>query len=181
MVSNMGFSDVQYAAKFRDLVTRIVRRVIAEERPAERVGRILSWNSHDRTAMVIFPGDDETNATKVRYSQAMVPAMGVNAFPGMPGVGDVVRVAGKPGSYYIAGYVSGGPGSVSPGTIAIWPTQYPPEGWLECDGSAVDIEQNKALFLSVGTTYGGDSTSFNLPTMDATALGSTSAIVIIKT
>lgn len=40
-----------------------------------------------------------------------------------------------------------------------------PDGWLECDGSAVSRTTYAALFADIGTTYGsGDgSTTFNLP------------------
>ena len=38
-----------------------------------------------------------------------------------------------------------------------------PSGWLFCDGSAVASATYAALFTAIGTTYGGDSTNFNLP------------------
>lgn len=42
-----------------------------------------------------------------------------------------------------------------------------PQGWLLCDGSAVNRETYAALFAAIGTTYGaGDgSTTFNLPNL----------------
>ncbi|HEX7049916.1 MAG TPA: tail fiber protein [Longimicrobiales bacterium] len=41
---------------------------------------------------------------------------------------------------------------------------YPPRGWAFCDGQAMAIAQNQALFSLLGTTYGGNgTTTFNLP------------------
>jgi len=58
------------------------------------------------------------------------------------------------------------PGSSVPaGAIMYWPTETPPEGWLERDGSAVSRTTYASLFAAIGTMYGvGDgSTTFNLP------------------
>jgi microcystin-dependent protein len=41
---------------------------------------------------------------------------------------------------------------------------YAPSGWALCDGRALSISQNNALFALLGTTFGGDgTTNFNLP------------------
>lgn len=41
---------------------------------------------------------------------------------------------------------------------------FAPVGWAKCDGQAVPIASNTALFALLGTTYGGDGkTTFNLP------------------
>jgi microcystin-dependent protein len=41
---------------------------------------------------------------------------------------------------------------------------YAPSGWALCDGHALPISQNNALFALLGTTFGGDGvTTFNLP------------------
>ena len=51
------------------------------------------------------------------------------------------------------------------GTIAIWPTDAPPAGWLLCDGKEVSRTTYTELFNVIGTTYGAgdDSGTFNLP------------------
>jgi microcystin-dependent protein len=50
------------------------------------------------------------------------------------------------------------------GTIIIWPIAWIPEGWLLCDGTLLNIQQNAALFSLIGTTYGGDGQrTFALP------------------
>jgi microcystin-dependent protein len=55
--------------------------------------------------------------------------------------------------------------AITPGTLAYWPAQTPPAGWLERDGSAISRTTYAALFAVIGTTYGaGDgTTTFNLP------------------
>jgi microcystin-dependent protein len=55
--------------------------------------------------------------------------------------------------------------TIAPGTLAYWPAQTPPTGWLERDGSSISRTTYAALFAVLGTTYGaGDgSTTFNVP------------------
>lgn len=52
-----------------------------------------------------------------------------------------------------------------PGMIAAFAMATAPDGWLECDGSAVSRVSYAALFAAIGTTWGaGDgTTTFNLP------------------
>lgn len=52
-----------------------------------------------------------------------------------------------------------------PGTVHIWPTNTPPSGTLECNGTAVSRSTYARLFAILGTAYGvGDgTTTFNLP------------------
>ena len=45
-----------------------------------------------------------------------------------------------------------------------------PTGWLFCDGSAVAAATYGDLFTAIGTTYGGDSTNFNLPDLRGRAI-----------
>jgi microcystin-dependent protein len=48
--------------------------------------------------------------------------------------------------------------------IRIMSFNFPPQGWAECDGQLLPINQNQALFSLLGTTYGGDGrTTFGLP------------------
>ena len=50
------------------------------------------------------------------------------------------------------------------GEIKIVGFNFPPRGWADCDGQAMSISQNSALFALFGTFYGGDAeTFFNLP------------------
>ena len=48
--------------------------------------------------------------------------------------------------------------------IRIMSFNFPPEGWAQCDGQTLPINQNQALFSLLGTTFGGDGrASFGLP------------------
>jgi microcystin-dependent protein len=50
------------------------------------------------------------------------------------------------------------------GEIRMFGGTFAPEGWADCDGQLVPIEQYPQLFWLIGTTYGGDgSTTFALP------------------
>jgi microcystin-dependent protein len=50
------------------------------------------------------------------------------------------------------------------GAIFIWAGNFAPRGYHFCDGSALAISQNTALYSILGTTYGGNGTTvFNLP------------------
>jgi microcystin-dependent protein len=52
------------------------------------------------------------------------------------------------------------------GMIAIFPYNFVPKGWAECNGQLVPIHSNQALFALIGTTYGGDGkTNFALPNL----------------
>jgi len=57
---------------------------------------------------------------------------------------------------------------VNTGLIIPWCSTSVPEGFLDCDGSAVSRTTYSALFAIIGTTYGsGDgSTTFNVPDLD---------------
>lgn len=52
------------------------------------------------------------------------------------------------------------------GQIAFVAFNFAPRGWAECNGQSLPISQYTPLFALLGTTYGGDgSTYFNLPDM----------------
>ena len=52
------------------------------------------------------------------------------------------------------------------GEIRLVAMNFPPQGWLVCDGSTLAISSNAALFSLLGTTYGGNGTStFQLPNL----------------
>jgi len=71
-----------------------------------------------------------------------------------------------PGGFPISGGASSSTGVVIPtGAIIIFPTDNPPTGFLECDGSAISRTTYSNLFSAIGTTYGNGngSTTFNIP------------------
>jgi microcystin-dependent protein len=50
------------------------------------------------------------------------------------------------------------------GEIRMFAGNFPPNGWMFCDGSLLPISENETLFQLIGTTYGGDGQStFALP------------------
>jgi microcystin-dependent protein len=50
------------------------------------------------------------------------------------------------------------------GEIRMFGGNFPPAGWMFCDGALLPIAENDALFTLLGTTYGGDGQSnFGLP------------------
>ena len=54
------------------------------------------------------------------------------------------------------------------GEIRMFAGNFPPVGWMFCDGQSIPISQNDALFILIGTTYGGDGEStFNLPNLQS--------------
>ena len=51
-------------------------------------------------------------------------------------------------------------------TILMFGGNFAPNDWAFCDGQAISIAQNSALYSLLGTTYGGaGKTTFNLPDM----------------
>jgi len=50
------------------------------------------------------------------------------------------------------------------GTVLAVGFNYPPRGWLFCNGQTVPIQQNSAMFALLGTMYGGDGqNTFGIP------------------
>lgn len=50
------------------------------------------------------------------------------------------------------------------GTVMLFGGNFPPRGFLFCNGQTMSIAQNTALFALLGTTYGGNGqTTFALP------------------
>lgn len=112
-----GFGDQAFAGQFRDLVTRIARRVVQDERPDIRLGKVYSYSPETQFARVIFAGDLVEDAVKVRVAQNMRPTMTMEmqfANLGYDAPGDVVRVWGKPGAWFILDYYAGNPSPKAP-------------------------------------------------------------------
>ncbi|WP_312078816.1 tail fiber protein [Chryseobacterium sp.] len=57
------------------------------------------------------------------------------------------------------------------GQIMFAPYYNTPNGWAECNGQLLSIQQNTALFALIGTTFGGNgTTNFALPDMRGRSL-----------
>jgi microcystin-dependent protein len=54
------------------------------------------------------------------------------------------------------------------GEIRMFAGNFAPAGWAFCSGQQIPISQNDALFVLIGTMYGGDGEStFNLPNLQS--------------
>ncbi|HEU4452953.1 MAG TPA: tail fiber protein [Longimicrobium sp.] len=54
------------------------------------------------------------------------------------------------------------------GEIRMFAGNFPPLGWLFCDGQLLPISENETLFQLIGTRYGGDGEStFALPNLQS--------------
>ncbi|HEX7317144.1 MAG TPA: tail fiber protein [Pyrinomonadaceae bacterium] len=54
------------------------------------------------------------------------------------------------------------------GEIRMFAGNFPPVGWMFCDGQLLPISENETLFNLIGTTYGGDGEStFALPNLQS--------------
>lgn len=54
------------------------------------------------------------------------------------------------------------------GEIRMFAGNFPPNGWMFCEGQLIPISENDALFTLIGTTYGGDGQStFALPNLQS--------------
>lgn len=54
------------------------------------------------------------------------------------------------------------------GEIRMFAGNFPPVGWMFCDGQTLAISENETLFQLIGTMYGGDGEStFNLPNLQS--------------
>ena len=52
------------------------------------------------------------------------------------------------------------------GEIRMFGGNFPPNGWMFCEGQTLPISENEVLFQLIGTTYGGDGeATFNLPNL----------------
>ena len=52
------------------------------------------------------------------------------------------------------------------GEIRMFGGNFPPNGWMFCQGQSLPISENEVLFNLIGTTYGGDGQeTFNLPNL----------------
>jgi microcystin-dependent protein len=50
------------------------------------------------------------------------------------------------------------------GELKIMSFNFAPQGWAQCNGQLLPLNQNQALFALLGTTYGGNgTTNFGLP------------------
>jgi microcystin-dependent protein len=51
------------------------------------------------------------------------------------------------------------------GSIGTFAGTFAPDGWADCNGQVLQVNQYQALYSLIGSTYGGDSkcTNFHVP------------------
>jgi hypothetical protein len=109
-------SDYKYAQEFRNVVRRITRKVIREEVPSIKMGKVYSVDSVRQLAWILFPNETIDNIVKVNCAADKIPTLTMDmTFEelGYDAPGDIVRVWGKPGSLFILDYYSGLPAAQS--------------------------------------------------------------------
>lgn len=84
----MGFDDPSLALRTRKVIDSLVREIIDQERPGERLGQVTAINPDLRACYVLFPGATES----------MPVAMGAIQ---PSAVGQIVRVAGRAGDRFV--------------------------------------------------------------------------------
>jgi microcystin-dependent protein len=59
------------------------------------------------------------------------------------------------------------------GEVRMFAGNFPPSGWIQCDGQILPIAQYRALFSLLGAVYGGDgTTTFGIPDLrDSVPIG----------
>lgn len=115
------FSDTQAALRMREFVKSVAISQINKMRPEERVGKVYSYNPSTQLAEIYFPGDDVNSLLVARFANDKIPTVSMietyDEF-GLEAEGNLVRIAGTPGAYYISDYVSGIP-AVDPSARAL--------------------------------------------------------------
>ena len=81
------------------------------------------------------------------------------------------NAAGESSLYFISLFGNSGSPSALLATVQLLPFESVPAGWAACDGQLLPIDQNKALFSLLGTTFGGDGvTTFAVPDLRGLAV-----------
>lgn len=175
----MSWDDQAFAARFRDLIVQVAEGVVDRMRPAERLGKIYSFDPFTRTAQVLFAGETVANLQPVQMSSNQMPSTTMDttfATLAYDAPGDIIRVGGKDKLYCIA-FVSGNPVnmgySVPISGIVYYPSGTVPAslgdspGWVQCAGQTLDSVANlqyARLYTAIGNRFGGtDATNFIVP------------------
>jgi hypothetical protein len=87
------------ALQMRDLIKKIATNVVIKMRPNPRIGEVYSYDSSNLTAQVLFRGD--TVPLKVKYGRGQKPVKTKMDIPDASAPGDIVRVGGNVGAYYV--------------------------------------------------------------------------------
>lgn len=171
----MGMDDVKFSLRMRDAIAAIATRVVNELRPEERIGKVYSYDSASRTCQILFPKENVDSLVTVHCAMNMIPTEMMSttfAAQGYAAPGNLVRVAGRPGNYYITDFVSGGPqdwlANTEVGFVKMWSGSSEPPDHLWCRGGTFPGSQYPLLASIVGDTYGTHSgDTYYLPNFNA--------------
>lgn len=67
------------------------------------------------------------------------------------------------GNLNVTGTINASNVGIIPGGILMWPTSVAPSGFLICNGAGIATATYPALFATIGYTFGGSGSVFNLP------------------
>ena len=100
-----AFTEYDFAIRFRNVVRKIVGEILDQERPTDKVGRVVDIDRSAGIAYIVYAGD-ELNATKVKMYPAVQPPSSdrING----TGTGSIVRISGPIGGRYIAEILNDG-------------------------------------------------------------------------
>jgi len=66
------------------------------------------------------------------------------------------------------------------GQVFLFAGDFPPRGYIECNGALLGVNENTALFSLIGAVYGGDGrTTFGLPKIPRPEKGGMYVIAVV--
>lgn len=107
-----GMGSISYAAKLRDIIEDVASKTVDRMRPEYKIGKVWNINIRAGRADILFAGELPENTVSVKFGPDQIPVrlmVDNYATLGMDSPGDIVRVSGSPGRYYISGFISGAP------------------------------------------------------------------------
>ena len=145
-----GFSDLNSSARMRDVIERIAKKVVNKERPDVKIGRVHHYSSGKQVAWIQLTGESDDNLIKVRIALNMLPTKTIESDGDEA---DIVRVAGKPGQYWVTDYIRGvpqSPDNIPIGAGFLWFHSTIPDGYLALQGQTV----NTADYPDLASVWG---------------------------
>jgi hypothetical protein len=136
-----GLGSQKIAADLRDAVERISAGVVNDLRPDPFLAKVYDFDLNTQKAQVVRSGETTENLIPVHFGLDKIPQVKmITTFStlGEDAPGDIVRVGGKPGSYFLIDYFYGSPlPQIASNTDAVhknpsfedarWSGGYPPE------------------------------------------------------
>lgn len=170
-----GLNDLMSALRMRELLTSIATEVVERLRPEEKIGKVYSYDKSSQTARILLAGETVDNLIVARFALDKQPTIQMEPLwnsLGYSAPGDIVRISGKPGSYYILDFVSGYPShwdGTEVGFGFMWfSNTLPNDQYLWCRGGTFLGSQYPVLASVVGDSFGTHSgDTYYLPNLNA--------------